>query len=37
VTRPGVDQHVLQQVDIDGVGREAAELVYAVGELHHGA
>ena len=34
---PGVHQDVTEQVDIDGVRREAAELEEAFGELLHGS
>jgi hypothetical protein len=32
----GVDEHVLDQVDVDRVRGESAELPDAVGELFHG-
>ena len=37
VARGGVDEHVLDDVDVDGVRRKAADLPDAVGELLHGA
>jgi hypothetical protein len=37
VTRPGVDEDVLDEVGVDGVGeREGVEVPDAVGELLHG-
>jgi hypothetical protein len=35
VPRAGVDQHILREVDVDHVGREAAQLPNAVGDLLH--